>query len=292
MYDGYLMGIADLSEGDGDLSELVRARADDAEALERLESSGGGEGQRDASKTAPSARRKAPPVSLATREIRDYCGWVSFEDAAGVPTRIAMFLTRDEVKSLEDAADSDARLTKASVPHLAASPQVGPVIRRCLSALERGLRGRVGRFPEDPAAARTLVEEIRGLCENSLDAGDSASPAAFGELIRRRAVALGLSEDQARHLCERYLSSPESFGGMLQLSQGGEPRLMLIRHGVVECLRRAMHSRHADPYSFDRVLDWLDEAVRLEPDLVMHYRQLVRAVRSASALEDVCIPAA
>ena len=45
-------------------------------------------------------------------------------------------------------------------------------------------------------------------------------------------------------------------------------------------------------YNFEQVLDWLDEAVRVDPALMRYYRPVVKLIRGAMCFDDVCIVAA
>ena len=85
----------------------------------------------------------------------------------------------------------------------------------------------------------------------------------------------------------------ESVHGADMLAAIRDPdfRLFLIRPETVECLRKAVNTRLGGSFEFGLVLDWLDEAVRLEPDLLLHYRALLSRIRRAGAFGEVCIVA-
>ena len=111
-------------------------------------------------------------------------------------------------------------------------------------------------------------------------------------LPRWRAHDLGLSSDVAASVWDRFAESPDSYGGVLPVSDGATCELVLVKPGAVDCLRRAVKTRLGGGYNFEQVLDWLDEAVRVEPGLMRHYRPIVKMIRSAISFDDVCIVAA
>jgi superfamily II DNA or RNA helicase len=304
VYDGYLMGITDLGEGDESLGEFIEARAEEAEAAEIMQGGmelpgqflwGEGETGRGARRTKPRADEEdAPVVSLTAREINDYCGWICFEDGRGIPTKIAMFLTRGELDVLERAADSDGLIGPDEAEPLSHEPDLTATVRRCVSALARGLRGKVSRFPEDPAAAEKLVSEIRDITEMSVNVENTRTldMPEFKNKIEAKVLELGLPGSQAESMWQKFLDSPDSYGGVLPLVDESTQELLFVKPGAVDCLRRAVRTRLGGSYNFEQVLDWLDEAVRVEPGLIRHYRQIVRLIRGAMSFDDVCIVAA
>jgi hypothetical protein len=288
------------------MGEFIEDRAAEAEAMEMLKE---GADQAEAflwaeggASTKPKgAERKkkecedAPIVSLKAREISDYCGWINFSDGRGMPTKVAMFLTRDELDVLEAVADSDGMVGPEGAERIGGGDGLSATVRRCVSALARGLRGRVERFPEDPKLAEKLVADIRNIAEASVrsECERAALMPEFKVRLESMAADLGLPGARAQATLERIVSSPETCGGVLPIVNEQAQELVCVKPGAVECLRRAVSTRLGGAgYNFEQVLDWLDEAVRVEPDLIRYYRQVVRLIRSAMSFDEVCLVAA
>lgn len=279
-YEGYLARPVDLANRDERLLEVVEQRARAAEAIDRLR----------VASVALDVRvlldvLGRPPKTIIT----EFAGWIVFDGDRREPPVAALLTGREYVK-LKPLADDQGSV----FPHNAEAVRriVGrsAALAKCARALDEGLRGTLHQFvPGDDEQLATLQVEARtarGLSSERLSNFRNAL-----QLLEQKRVEWESPELVGARVAAQLFDEADVYAGVIRLGRPPRAYLRLVRHDVLEAMRRAFELKRVqrERLTASAARDVLEEVKRRQADLASCYELLLQALVDEQHLSDFSV---